>query len=191
MNFGNFYLFLNYSHFWWLKPSKITRNKVPIFNRRFICFATQWKPRTMNLAFFIFLFFHSHFWWLKPSKIKLFFFFQKFSFDFTFWWNFNNTKIHCWKSYWKALGEISWCIFEGHLISINMPMLLLCWLFDFFFKSLVLAFWKFWNQWTCLVFHNHQHSNITSNKNKLLNNLVVFCHTILWFKSVLEHPSFI
>jgi hypothetical protein len=142
--------------------------------------------------FFIFLFFYSHFWWLKPSKIKPFFFFQKFSFDFTFWWILNNTKIHCWKSYWKALGEISWCIFEGHLRSINIPMLLLCWLFDFLKKSLVLAFWKFWNQRTCLVFHNHQHSNITSNKKKkLLNNLVVFCHTILWFKSVLEHPSFI
>jgi hypothetical protein len=67
------------------------------------------------------------------------------------------------------LEKFSCCIFEGHLISLNIPMLLLlllCRLFDFLKKSLVLAFWKFWNQRTCLVFHNHQHSNITSNKKK-------------------------
>jgi len=58
-----------------------------------------------QFLFFYFFIYYSHFWRLKPSKIKLFFF-QKFSFDFTFWWIFNNTKIHCWKSYRKALGEI-------------------------------------------------------------------------------------
>jgi hypothetical protein len=53
-----------------------------------------------------------------------FFFFQNFIFDFTFWWIFNNTKSIAENPIVKHLEKFH-NVFEGHLISLNIPMLLL------------------------------------------------------------------
>jgi hypothetical protein len=44
------------------------------------------------------------------------FFFQKFIFDFIFWWIFNNTKSIAENPIVKPLGEISQCIWRAPYI---------------------------------------------------------------------------
>ncbi len=71
---------------------------------------------------FLFLFFK--FSLLVIETLQIHFFFQNFIFDFTFWWIFNNTKSIAENPIVKHLEKFH-NVFEGHLISLNIPMLLL------------------------------------------------------------------